>query len=62
MTELHDEKVSVSVYMAHASSYPVTMYTPCCGSRRTGHWAAEPVEVGVGSSTSSSPRKKSMAS
>ena len=25
VTELHEEKVSVSVYTAHASSYPVTM-------------------------------------
>ena len=33
VTELHEEKVSVSAYTAKASSYPVTMYTPCCGSR-----------------------------
>ena len=37
VTELHDEKVAVSVYTDTASSYPVTITTPWWGSRCTGH-------------------------
>ena len=39
MTELHDEKVSLSRYTSVVSSYPVTATTPRWGSARTGHSA-----------------------
>ncbi len=48
VTELHDEYVSVSRYTSTASSSPVTITTPWCGSRRTGHSPAQEVEVGIG--------------
>ena len=60
--ELHDENVSVSLYTAIASSYPVTIITPWCRSRCTGHCARSHSKYGYGSVTHSLPRKKSIAS
>ena len=60
--ELHDENVSVSLYTAIASSYPVTIITPWWRSRCTGHCARSHSKYGYGSVTSSAPRKKSIAS
>src|SRR4051794_32207325 len=36
------------------------MKTPCCSSRRTGHWSRSQSKYGYGSATVSLPRKKSM--
>src|SRR3954470_11170847 len=48
--------------MAQASSYPVTMTTPWCGSRRTGHSSRSRSKYWYGSALKASLRKKSTAS
>ena len=62
VTEMQDENVPASWKTSTASSYPVTITTSWCGSRRTGHCSRRASKYGYGSATSSSPRKKSIAS
>ncbi|SOX55993.1 hypothetical protein MAAFP003_4689 [Mycobacterium ahvazicum] len=37
VTEMHEDQVSASFSTAQASSQPVTIVTPWCSSRATGH-------------------------
>ena len=57
LTEVHDEKVAVSLYTSIASSYPVTITTSWWGSRCTGHCSRSASKYGNGSATTASSLK-----
>ena len=46
VTEMQDENRSASPATSLASSQPVTIHTPWCGSRTTGHRACRPSRYG----------------
>ena len=62
VTEMHDENRSASPATSLASSQPVTIHTPWCGSRTTGHRACRASRYGRGSATTPRSMKKSTLS